>query len=161
MSQCLGPPLSVYSSPLVTCSSPLVIYSCRLLDAFIIGLFKCFIHMYNYFFLHLNIWSQQFHNMLVYFSWKCFSKHFFMQMVDYMFYTQPFLFMGVRCYLSNSILLNVLWHLVAHQLSIIFHFIGISTFILWTAFFHCVSPYFLISTYFFIVYSSFLTNLFF
>ena len=50
MSECLGPPLSVYSSPLVIYYSPLVIYSCCLLDVFIKDLFKCFIHMPDYLF---------------------------------------------------------------------------------------------------------------
>ena len=51
MSDCLCPPspLSVNSSPLVIYSHPLVIYSCRLIDAFIEGLFKCFIHMTDFF----------------------------------------------------------------------------------------------------------------
>ena len=66
-----------------------------------------------------------------------------LQMVDYILYTQPYLFMGVLCHLCPSILLNVLWHLVAHQHlpRPIFHFIGIFIFIFWTAFFHCRSPY--------------------
>ena len=49
MSGCLVPPLSVYSSPLVIYSILLGIYSCRILDAFIKGILKCFIHMTNYF----------------------------------------------------------------------------------------------------------------
>ena len=49
MSECLSPHLSVYSSSLVIYSSPLVIYSCRLRDAFIKCLFKCFIHMTDFF----------------------------------------------------------------------------------------------------------------
>ena len=36
-------------------------------------------------------------------------------MVDYMLQTQPYLFMSVLCHLCHSILLNFLWHLVAHQ----------------------------------------------
>ena len=54
-------PLSIYSSPLVIYSSPLVIYSCclpfyiitfwynGLLDEFTNGLFKCSLHMTDYF----------------------------------------------------------------------------------------------------------------
>ena len=49
MSECLGPPLSVYPSPVVIYSSPLVLYSCHLLDAFLAGIFKCFIYMTIYF----------------------------------------------------------------------------------------------------------------
>ena len=116
MSGCLGPPLSVYSSPLVIYSSPLVIYSCRLLDAFIKGLFKCFIHMTDYFlslFEHLATIISQ--DLSVLFLNILFQPIFFMQMVYYMLHTQPFLFMGVICYLCNNIPLNVLWHLVAHQ----------------------------------------------
>ena len=87
ISECLGPPLSVYSGPLVIYSSPLVIYSCRLLDAFIKGLFKFFIHMTTYFFSlfkHLvTIISQQLSVLFLNMSFQPFF--FFMQMVDYMF----------------------------------------------------------------------------
>ena len=49
MSECLGPPLSVYSSHLLIYSSPLGIYSWCLLDAIFKGLFKFFPHVTDHF----------------------------------------------------------------------------------------------------------------
>ena len=81
--------------------------------------------------------------------------------VVYMLHTKPYLFMGFLCHLCPSITFNVLWHLVAHKhltwanFSLHWHF----PFIFWTALCHCLSPFFLISTNFFTIYSSFSTTI--
>ena len=83
-----------------------------------------------------------------------------MQMVYYMLHTQPFLFMRVIWHLCHNIILNMLWHLVAHQhlFMLIFHFISFFTFIFQTAFFHCLSPYFpnfhILLHYFFLLFNN-------
>ena len=103
MSKRLGPPFSVYSSPLVIYSGPLVICSCCLLNALRTCLSKCFINMTIYlisfsahfatifsselrvlfldmFFFNLffvaNVWEQVTHT-TSYISWELYVTFFF------------------------------------------------------------------------------------
>ena len=138
MSKCLGPPLSVYSSPLVIYCSPLVIYSCHLLDAFIKGLFKCFIHITDFFLYLFKHEATKFSQQLIVLFLNMFFQpfFFFMQMFDYMLHTQPYLFMEVLCHLCPSMFYGIL------LLKLIFHIIDIFTFIFWTNIFQCIFSYF-------------------
>ena len=122
MSECLGPPLSVYSSSLVIYSSHLVIYSCFILDAFMKVLFECFIHMTDYFFSLLKIWPQKFHNSLVYLSQICFSNHFFHAWLITC-YTHSLIFSRGFYLIYVAVFFLMLINI---YLKLIFHFFGIS-----------------------------------
>ena len=143
MSGCLVPPLSVYSSPLVIYSSSLGIYSCCLLDAFIKGILKCFIHMTNYFlsiFQHLaTIISQGLS--LLFLNMFFQPINFVMQMVDYMFDTQPFLFIWVLSkYFVKSFIASCCSS--TFNLSSFFTLLAFSLSYFGLPFFQCLSPYF-------------------
>ena len=104
-------PLSVYSSPLLIYSSPLVIYSCRLQYAFIKGLFKCSIHMTDYFLSLFKHFSKIIlEELSVLFLNMFFEQYFSFKRLITCYTHILFFFMGVLC---HSILYNVLWHLVA------------------------------------------------
>ena len=84
-----------------------------------------------------------------------------MQMVTCFTYSLIF-FMGVLCHLCHCILLNVSWHLIAHQRLTLAHFS-----LYWYFQFHILDCPFivfhlfsLIYTYFFIVYSPFLKTIY-
>ena len=153
MSGCLAPPLSVYSSSLLIYSSPLVIYSCCLPFYQITFWSSRCIHerfiqmLYPYdWLLPFLIWTfghNNFTRAYCTFPEYIFPTNFFMVlMVYHILHTQPFLFIGVLCYICPNILLNVFY-------GILFP-INLSSFFTLLAFlrlfldclFHCPSPYF-------------------